>query len=348
MKGARLHGKETIRYEDVPEPVCQERDVVIEVKWAGLCGSDVKCYINGGAARGMELPRVLGHEVVGVIAECGSGVEGFRLGEPVVAAAIVPCGTCYYCQRGLHNLCGSKQTLGYSYDGVFAERMRVPAASVQLGGLLKVPNGLPLEHAVLAEPLSCVLNGQRLSHVGIGDAVVIFGGGPIGLLHAQLAKRTGAGPIILCEVSSSRLAAASCLPCVDMAIDAARPDLVETILSATDGRGADVVITAAPAPEAQVSALLVAAPRARVNFFGGLPSSRRVVPLDSNLIHYRELMVHGSADSSFSELADALKLLVRGEVVADMIVTDRCSLADIETAITRSRQADGLKAILCP
>jgi L-iditol 2-dehydrogenase len=297
---------------------------------------------------GLVLPRTLGHEITGVIAEVGSEVDWYSVGQRVAINVNIFCGECYYCRSGLHNLCDAKESISYQYDGGFAEYLRVPGRSVRQGGLISLPDNVDFCSGSLVEPFSCVLNGQELSNTGPGDTVVIIGAGPVGIMHAQLARIRGVAKIILADILNARLTTAAGVVDTDLLVDSSVTDLRGVVLRYTKGRGADVVIVAAPSGEAQIQALNIAAKRGRVNFFGGLPKNNSTIAIDSNTIHYRELFVHGTSDCTGEHMKKVVDLLSAGRLECGSMTGETYSLQEYERAFNTARSGSALKVIFLP
>jgi len=345
VKVARLYAPGDLRVEDLPVPEAGPGDLVIRVRTCSTCGTDAKIFRFGH--HHISLPRVLGHEVAGEVAEVGSGVGGWSEGDRVQIIAAIPCGVCHYCRKGQHTVCEDLESIGYQYDGGFAEFMRVPAKVLAVDGVNRIPEHVPFEEASLTEPLACVLNGQELAQVGEGDAVVILGAGPIGCLHVRLARARGAKTVVLVDVNQGRLdLAARAEP--DAAIDSTKDDPIDSIRKMTDGRGADVVITATGVGQAQEQALEMTAPRGRISLFGGLPKDNSTIRFDSNLVHYGEISVFGAYGSAPRHNREALSLIADGKVRVDDLITHRMPLADVHKAIETVISGEGLKVVIEP
>jgi L-iditol 2-dehydrogenase len=200
----------------------------------------------------------------------------------------------------------------------------------------------------VAEPLACVLNGQELARVGDGDVVVVFGAGPIGCLHVRLARSRGAARIILVELNRTRLELAAALVRPDDTVCAEDGDVVEQVLKLTDGRGADVVITAAAAGAAQEQALRITAPRGRVSFFGGLPKDDPTITVDSNVVHYSELTIVGANGSSPEHNRRALGLIATGAVPVKDLITVRLPLERVLDALDIVARGEAIKVTIEP
>jgi L-iditol 2-dehydrogenase len=345
VKVARLYAPEDLRIEEAPSPEARLGEVIVRVRSCSTCGTDAKIFLHGH--HHISLPRVLGHEVAGEIVEVGHGADGFGVGDRVQVIAAIPCGECFYCRRGQETVCENLESIGYQYDGGFAEFMRVPRKVLDRDGLNRVPDHVPFEAASLTEPLACVLNGQEIAQVGSGDVVAVLGAGPIGCLHVRLARARGASSIILADVNERRLElSARAQP--DIVIHSAREDPVDAVRKATDGRGADVVITATGAGAAQEQALEMAAARGRISLFGGLPRDNSVIRFDSNLVHYRELIVVGAYGSAPRHNRAALELISTGAVEVEDLITHHVPLDRVRDAIDIVTSGEGLKVVVEP
>jgi L-iditol 2-dehydrogenase len=344
VKVARFHSPGDIRIEDAPEPVPGPGDVKIRVRNCSTCGTDVKISKHGH--HHIRPPRVMGHEIAGEIAEVGDGVTGWRQGDRVQVIAAIPCGRCEECRRGRMTVCPNQESMGYHYDGGFAEYTVVPAKVLAVDGLNRIPDGLGFAEASVAEPLACVLNGQELARVGEGDDVVIIGAGPIGCLHVRLARSRGAARVFLADLNTDRLAMSAERVGPDAAIHGS--DLVDQVLKLTDGRGADVVITAAASGAAQEQALQMAARQGRISFFGGLPKDNPVIACDSNLVHYRELTIVGANGSSPQHNKRALELIASGAVPVADLITDRLPLSQVLEGIDIVGRGTAIKVTIEP
>ena len=345
MNAARLDAPGDLRVEDVPVPEAGPGELVIRVRTCSTCGTDAKIFRFGH--HHISLPRTLGHEVAGEVTEVGPGVEGWSRGDRVQVIAAIPCGACYYCRRGQETVCEDLESIGYQYDGGFAELMRVPRKVLERDGVNRIPEHVPFESASLTEPLACVLNGQEIAEVGEGDVVVVLGAGPIGCLHVRLARARGARTVVIADVNRGRLdLAARTEP--DAEIDSSEEDPVDAVRKMTDGRGADVVITASGAGQAQEQALEMTAPRGRISLFGGLPRDDSTIRFDSNLVHYRELSVFGAYGSAPRHNRDALSFIADGVVRVDDLITHRMPLAEVDRAIQTVMSGEGLKVVIEP
>src|ERR1700723_4316351 len=210
MNAAVLYGKEDVRIERVPIPAAGKGEIVIRVHAALTCGTDLKVFRRGYHARMIAPPARFGHELAGVVHETGAGVRGFKPGMQVVALNSAPCGACYWCVRKQENLCEDLQF----NNGAYAEFIRIPARIVEKNTLL-VPDGVPLEHAALTEPLACVVRGLEESGAQAGDTMVVIGAGPIGLMFMHVAALAGAKDIAVVkredQIGTAKLFGAGCV-----------------------------------------------------------------------------------------------------------------------------------------
>jgi L-iditol 2-dehydrogenase len=346
MKAAVFHAPLDLRLEEVSEPSAGPGEVKLRIRNTSTCGTDVKIYKNGH--QNMDPPQVMGHEIAGEIVELGEGVSGWEVGDHVQVIAAVPCGRCDECKRGRMTVCPNQTSMGYQYPGGFAEFMAVPALVLEVDGLNRIPEGLSFAEASVAEPLACALNAQELARVGEGDDVVVVGSGPIGCMHVRLARSRGARRVFLAELNRGRLDQAADLVKPDATICSSEVDIIQTVLDLTDGRGADVAITAAAAGVTQEQALQYAARQGRISFFGGLPKGNSVIACDSNLVHYRELTIVGANGSSPAHNKAALDLIASGAVPVADLITHRLPLDDVLKAIQIVSEGSAIKVTIEP
>jgi L-iditol 2-dehydrogenase len=348
MQALRLYGASDLRLEDIPVPKAEPGGLVVKVEACAICGSDLRNVRAGGSSHGMDLPITIGHEIAGTVHGIGEGAEGFEPGQRVVLATITPCGQCINCLRGIQNQCDRKTAISYQYDGGFAEYVAVPPRHVAAGGVFPMPEGLSFAEVSITEPFSCALNGQELSRVGLGDVVCVMGAGPVGLMHCLLARARGAAKVFLADVAPARLELSRDFPEIDNRVDVSREDPVERVLHWTGGVGADVVITAAPSGKAQVQATRMAAKRGRVNLFGGLPKGESETVFDSNVIHYKELFVHGASDSTVPQMMTILDLMASGQLRPGRLITGVLPLSRFREGFELAASGNALKVVLEP
>ena len=346
MKALRFYAPEDVRFEDVPEPACGPDEVKLRVRNCSTCGTDVKILHNGH--QNLSPPRTLGHEIAGEVVEVGANVPGWSVGDRAQVIAAVPCGECYECRRGWMAVCRNQTSVGYQYDGGFAEYVVVPRQVLKVDGLNRIPDNLGYDEASVAEPFACAINAQELVRVADGDTVVVFGAGPIGCIHIRLARANGAARVFLIDVNAERLAMSADAVKPDEAINGSEVDVVERVVELTDGRGADVVITATAANVAQEQAIRMAARRGRISFFGGLPKTNPFISCDSNLVHYRELMLMGANGSAPSHNKRALEYISSGRVPVKDLITVRLPLERALDAFGVVARGEAIKVTIEP
>ena len=344
MKAGFLYGMNDLRIKETEMPEINSQEILVKVKAAAICGTDIRMHKNGYKDVNEENPLILGHEISGVIEEVGSEVKNYKKGMRVAIAPNMGCGVCDRCVSGNTHLCEDYKAFGINLDGGFAEYLKVPAPAVNQGNLVELEEGISFEEAALVEPLSCVFNGQSRVNIQMGETVLIVGAGPIGIMHAFLAKIQGATKVFVNDLSKDRLAI--CKELDPSIITVTSEELKEKIMAETKGLGVDVSIIAAPSPEAQSAAIELMNMNGRVLFFGGVPKDRENVLLNSNTIHYKQLAVHGSARASLIQYRTSLSLVANGLIPIEKLISNRFSLEEINEAFKKAADANGLKNIV--
>jgi 2-desacetyl-2-hydroxyethyl bacteriochlorophyllide A dehydrogenase len=330
---------------DLPRPAIGPDELLVEVMASSICGTDLRMIRSGHRKLADGQRVVLGHEFAGVIAEAGSRVAGFRVGQRVGVAPNIGCGHCPMCSQAMPNLCPEYAAYGITFDGGHAQFVRIPADAIAQSTLIELDDNVSFAEASLVEPLSCVLNGQRSVAIRAGDKVVVFGAGPIGLLHLLAAKLAEAAAVIVVEPDDDRLARARKLG-ADATINPRTSDVAEQVKSLTAGRGADVIITACSVPAVQEQSIALLAPFGRVCFFGGLPAGQSTIRLDTNLIHYRNLVVTGSTGGAPRDFRQAMELVQAGKIDLGLVVSHVFAQADMAAAFQAATAPDALKIVL--
>jgi threonine dehydrogenase-like Zn-dependent dehydrogenase len=347
MKAVVCKGIGSLEVKEVPVPKVVAGGILLRVMAASLCGTDLRILNFGHRKIPESTERILGHEFSGVIEEIGPGAEGFQRGERVSVAPNIGCGACEQCVQGRANLCPQYEAFGISLDGAFAEKISIPAKAVFQGNIIKLPETLSFEEAALAEPLSCVLNGLEACQIRYGDALLIFGAGPIGLMHLMLGRISGTRKVIVADIVEQRLRLAKELG-GDVILNSQASHFREKVLLETDGKGPDVIITACPVPEVQEIALEIAAKEGRINFFGGLPQGRETIHCPSNLIHYKNLKVTGVTGGSNIQFRRALSLLASKRIDLKRLITHSFEIGRAKEAFEVAKRGEGLKIIVHP
>ena len=347
MLAAVYHGPNDLRVEDVPVPTIGEGELLVKVMSASICGTDLRIIHGNHRMYAPGTIRIPGHEVVGMIAEVGSEVTNYSIGQRVFCAPNTGCGYCAQCITGNNNLCANYEALGVTLNGGFAEYVRISAKSVQQGNVIPVSQSVDPAVAALMEPFACVVRGQNALHIKPGEIVLVIGAGPIGVMHTKLAKARGAGRVIVSEPIPDRAEQALQMG-ADRVVDPTSQDLKSVLDEESQSRGADVIIVAAPVHAAQESALELAAISGRINFFGGLPKDRPTINFDSNLVHYKELVITGTTACSTADCWQAAQIVNSGLVDLSDIISQRFPLRDAVSAFTAAEDRKSLKIVLEP
>lgn len=327
--------------EDLPPG---DDEILVDVKAASLCGTDVRIFKSGHFKIPTPTRRVLGHEVAGVVSAVGRLVHGFREGMRVSFTPNIGCGRCEMCRQGYNNMCPDYEAFGISIDGGLQERMRVPAMAIRGGNVFEIPDALSFEEAAVVEPLSCCYNAWKGLRVTPEDTVLVIGPGPIGACFVQLARTWGARRVFVAGRNDARLREIERFG-ADALVNTTRTDLAAEIGRLTRGRGVDVVVTAASAPELQPLAVELLATHGRVNFFGGLPKGT-TVPIDTNHVHYRGLTLTGTTGSSNEDYDRSLRLAAEGQINLRDLVSHRFALPDIARAFETAMSGTAMKTMV--
>ena len=345
MQAAVYYGPGEIRVEEHAEPIPQDDNLIVRVLGCCICGTDLKLATIGNPR--CHPPRIIGHEMVGRVVHAGAATHGFAIGERITLATTVACGKCAYCPRGLGNVCPNSRPISYDFDGAFATYLEVPPAALAGGNALKVPDAVPDDAASLCEPLSCAINAQQLAGLTAGDRVLILGGGPLGALHAEIARACGAADVMIVQRSEPRLSLLRALAGVRV-IDGAHEDPAAVVRERTDGLGVDVVIVCAPSAEAHQQALGLARKGGAVSLFASLPKGASDVVFDSRILHYNELRVVGASDSRPEHVARALELLAANRLAWQRLITHRLPLSQLAQGIALMQNKQSLKVLMDP
>jgi len=347
MLAAVYHGPNDLRLEEVPVPEISPDEVLVKVLNASICGTDLRIYHGAHRKYPPGTVRIPGHEVVGEIAEIGANVKGLDINQRVFVAPNMGCGHCAQCVSGNNNLCADYQAIGITLDGAFAQYMRLPAAAILQGNLMPIREGIDPAVAALIEPFACVLRGQNPLHIQPGDAVLVMGAAPIGVMHLLLARLRGAGKVLISDLIPERLELASHLG-ADRTINLNHEDQAQVLAAETGGLGADAIIVATPAHVAQEDSLHLAAYRGRINFFGGLPKDAPKINFDSNLVHYKELIITGTTACSTQDCRQAAEIVNSGRIDLSPLISASFPLKDTLQAFAEAGDRKALKVVIEP
>lgn len=338
MKAAVFYGPGDLRIEDVPDAVQPLGGALIEVHHVAICGSDVRTFRYGKSK--VKPPIIIGHEICGRVV---AAPDKNLIDKMVAVLPNYACGVCRPCRNGWETLCENLQVFGLSVNGGMAEFMAVPKDAYDVGIMFPLERGTDSAAASLGEPLSCVLSAQDLVNTNLGDKVLIHGSGPIGIMHAGVANKRGAEAVAMVEPSAYRRRQANSL------IEGDVLDLDEVdgwIKAETGGWGVDVQILATSSPQAFAASIQYAALRGRISLFGGFSKDSGLIPIDGNLVHYRELTIVGASGGSRRHMELALRLIKEQSFPVGELITHRLSIDEIIRGIDLIESGDALRVIV--
>lgn len=348
MKAAVIESPGVIVVKDVPKPQPGPGEVLLKVDACALCGTDQR-VLRGEKAVSVS---IIGHEIAATAVALGAGVNPLYQGKRYAAQTVIGCGSCPACLRHQENLCENTfKALGYAWNGGFAEYMIMPKEGVDQGCLIPLPPGLSDAEGTLLEPLSCCISGMRYLPLEQMDRVVIFGAGIIGVLNGLVAKARGVREVIVVNRSQGKLdlIKSQGLP-IDHLVNMAQVDPVDWVHRHTGGRGVDAVVVSASAKNLVPIGMKMLALGGHLSIFAGMNKNEPTEPLDLNLIHYRELHVHGANSSVRKDYLEALVLIEKGAVSAKQLVTHTFPLDRFNEAMAVQRDGDAksLKIVVKP
>jgi L-iditol 2-dehydrogenase len=327
-----------VEWIELDEPAIGPGELLLRPLACGVCTTDVK-LVRAGYKGG---PRyALGHELVGEVVAAGEGAK-WRVGDRVAAAPYLPCDVCYHCLHGQPTLCSHLFENGLNPGGL-AERVRIPRPLAERG-LFPLPEGLPVEVAALAEPIGCCIQAVEACAVTAGDAVLIVGDGPMGLMNAAVARAYGARPLFVAGMTPHRLAIAQ-EHYADAVVNVGDEDLRQRVAALTGGRGADVVIAAVSSAPAVESGLAALRRGGVLNVFAGVPEGTTVT-LDLRQVHYGQIHITGSFGVAPVHVAQALRLLANGQVDVTALTTALFPFERTPEAVAHAADQVGLKAVV--
>lgn len=341
MLQAVLKELKHIDLENTQRRPLKDGEVRLKVISCAICGSDIRIY-NYGNSR-VKLPHVTGHEVVGEVIEKSNGCN-LNIGDICCFGADLPCSDskCEFCKHGDFSSCDTNYAIGYQFDGGFAEEMIIPENCWKHGAfcVIKQPyNDIKdLYKYSLVEPLACAIHGVEPMNVSSSDRVLIFGGGPIGLMIADICHTVKeCKSVTIIEPSVTRLNLISSL--------FPHFKLFNSVKDLDDKSEFDVIFTANSASECHKLSIDVAAKNARINFFGGL-GTKELVAIDTNKIHYKQIMLTGTHGSRRSDFNTAFEYASYNIIDLDKYITVVYDLADINDAFNSAKDLNNLKIIV--
>jgi len=337
-------GKRKFNVEDVAVPQISEDEILLKVRAASVCGTDLKIKEFGHFKNPDDKPIILGHEFSGEIAELGKNVRNLSKGMRISIAPNIGCGYCRECISGLTNLCENYEAFGINIDGAFAEFVRVPSRCISQGNIFILPDNITFEEGALIEPLAAAFSGIESAGINLSDIVLIIGAGPMGILNLMLAKLRGAQKVIVSEIIPERIKIAKKLG-ADFIINPKKENLKSVLMELTYNRGPDVIITAVSSGKAQEESLDIIARCGRIVFFGGLPRDKDIINFKSNVVHYKQVTVTGTTGSSVVQYKKSLELAASKKIDLNRLISKKFKLSDAEKAFSSAVSPENLKVL---
>lgn len=343
MKSVQYHGPQDIRFEEVNVKEPSPKEVLVKVKAALTCGTDLKTYRRGHPVLIKKLPSGFGHEFSGIIEKVGKNVTDFKVGDRVVAANSAPCGKCFFCKHGEYNLCENLNFL----NGAYAEYITIPEQIVKYN-LIKLPDDLCFEKAAFAEPLANVVHGFEKTGIKPGQTVGIIGIGPIGLMFAKLCKLRGA-KVIAAGRNPLKLKMAKEFADADEVIDLTKyPNPEKIFLSLTEqNKGVDVAIECVGKPEIWERMFTFVRRGGTVHLFGGCESGTSI-NIDTRRLHYDEIKIISVFHHTPKYFREALNLIAENKIDVEKLISLRFPLELTKQALEMHAKGDAIKVLLTP
>ncbi|GAA0731726.1 zinc-dependent alcohol dehydrogenase [Clostridium oceanicum] len=341
MKAQMFYGPGDVRFEEIDIPKINEDEILVKVKAALTCGTDLKTYRRGHPSIIQRIPSTFGHEFSGDVVEVGKNVSNFKVGDRVVGANSVPCFHCYYCKRNMHSLCENFEFL----NGAYSEYVVIPKQILKYN-YHKIPIGLDYREAALVEPLACAVHGIDRTPIKVGERVVVIGAGPIGLMFVRLATLKGA-KVISVDLSDYRLEQSKKFGAIST-VNASDEDHIEKVKALTlEGKGADVVIEATGYPVAWENGINMIRAGGHVLCFGGTKKGTSI-NIDCQKFHYEELHIEAIFHHTPYHVKMALELLATKQVDGSLFLTGQYPLEKIIDALESVGRQEGIKYVITP
>lgn len=343
MKAIRFYAPQDIRYEEVPIIPPKAGEVVIKIKAALTCGTDVKTFRRGHPVLIKKIPSGFGHEFSGIIDELGEGVTNFKVGDRVAVANSAPCGECFFCKREQFNLCENLNLL----NGAYAEYITVPERIVSKN-MYVIPDNLSFEKAAFCEPLANVVHGVARTEIKAGQSVGIIGIGPIGLMFARVAKLKGAR-VIVAGRNETKLRLADEFAHADEIIDLKKYPNPEKIFKdfSDENKGLDVAVECVGLPEIWEQVFGLVRKGGTVHFFGGCKSGSTVT-FDTTKMHYGDIKIMSVFHHTPKYFKEALDLIASGDIEVEKLITEKLGLKDVEYAMKQHIDGKAIKFLIKP
>ncbi|MGW8426236.1 MDR/zinc-dependent alcohol dehydrogenase-like family protein [Peribacillus simplex] len=350
MKAVVAYGPGNYQFEEVPVPKIEEGEILIKVEACGICASDIKAFDGAPSFWGDEkqssfikAPMIPGHEFIGHVVALGEGVKGFEIGDRIISEQIVPCWDCRYCNRGQYWMCEKHDVYGFrkNVNGAMAEYMKFPKESINY----KVPEGLPIEKAILIEPYACAYHAVQRAQIQLGDVVILAGAGTLGLGMIGAIKKSGPGKLIVLDLFEDRLKLAKQYG-ADIVLNPSQDDVNEILKELTDGYGCDIYIEATGAQKSVEQGLNLIRKLGRFVEFSVF---KEPVTVDWSIISDRkELDVLGSHLGPYC-YEPVIKGISNGDLPTEGLVTHIFPMSEYEEGFKLVRNGSkSLKVILKP
>lgn len=343
MQSIQYWGPGDIRLEEISIKPLEEGEVLVKVESALTCGTDVKTFRRGHPVLIKQIPSGFGHEFSGVVAKMGRNVEGFQIGDRVVAANSAPCGECFFCKKEEYNLCENL----YLLNGAYAQYITVPARIVKKNMLI-LPDNVSFDRAAFCEPLANVVHGVERTEIKPGQTVGIIGIGPIGLMFAKLAKLKGA-TVIAAGRNPLKLELAREFSLADEVIDLTKyPNPEKIFLSFTEEqKGLDVAVECVGLPSIWERMFSLVRPGGTVHFFGGCKSGSTVT-FDTTKMHYSDIKMMSVFHHTPKYFKQALELIASGQIDVEKLISGKIGLSDVQNALEKHIEGNAIKFLVKP
>ena len=340
MKAQMFYAPGDVRFEETDIPQIGDDEILVKVRAALTCGTDLKTYRRGHPTIIQHTPSTFGHEFASDVVEVGKNDTKFKVGDRVVGVNTAPCFECENCKNKQYSLCEHLQYL----NGAFSQYVAVPAHILKYN-FFKIPDGLPYEYAALLEPLACAVHGFDSIPAKVGDYVVVIGAGPIGLMFMDLLNLHGCR-VIAADLSEHRLELSKNFGTIAQ-VNAGAPDYVEQVRNLTEGKGPQIVVEATGFPEAWEKAFEMARPGATVLCFGGTKKGSKVT-FDCEKFHYGEITLKGVYHHTPYHVQWALKLLASGQIDGGKYISGYYPLEKTIDALESIGRQEGIKYVILP
>ncbi len=348
MKAALYLGEKNIKVKEIEDPKINNDTVLLKINGCAICGSDIRTF-NFGNKR-VNTPKILGHEISGVIVDKGKNVINYEVGDRISVGADIPCNNCIYCNSNKPNNCKKNLAIGYQIEGGFAEYISLGPEVWKGGPFKRINTNIDLDLCALAEPLACCLNGyEKINKTNIkNETVLIFGAGPIGIMLGLLAKNIyKARNIIFLEKNPNRISFAKSFGFENTYIYNEH-NIIDIVKGCNNKNLVDIIFTACSFVETHVQSLKILEVGGQINFFGGLPYNSQNLDLDSNVLHYKEQTLTGSHGSTPKQHAFALSLIEENKIDLSNLITKQLSLEEIQQAFQLAQNGSEGKIIIKP